>query len=79
MFVPEKYQKGVERDIKALLTKGLNGRIKIRVVAARGETQDVDFFVNLSLNEMKKAEGRAILNSVLPERIDFINKYAADP
>jgi two-component system CheB/CheR fusion protein len=57
VFVPEKYQKGVERDIKALLAKGLNGRIKIRVVAARGETQDVDFFVNLSLNKMKKAEG----------------------
>jgi hypothetical protein len=57
VFVPEKYQKGVERDIKALLTKGLNGRIKIRVMAARGETQDVEFFVNLSLNKMKKAEG----------------------
>ena len=57
VFVPEKHQKGVERDIKALLTKGLNGRIKIRVMAARGEMQDVDFFVNLSLNKMKKAEG----------------------
>ncbi len=57
MFVPEKYHKGVERDIKALLTKGLNGRIKIRVLAARGEMQDVDFFVNLSLNKMNKAEG----------------------
>jgi two-component system CheB/CheR fusion protein len=57
LFVPEKYRTGVERDIKALLTKGLNGRIKIRVLAARGEIQIVDFFVNLSLNKMKKAEG----------------------
>ncbi len=57
MFVPEKYHKSVERDIKALLTKGLNGRLKIRVLAARGEMQIVDFFVNLSLNKMKKAEG----------------------
>jgi two-component system CheB/CheR fusion protein len=57
MFVPEKYHQVVERDIKALLTKGLNGRIKIRVLAARGEMQVVDFFVNLSLNKMKKAEG----------------------
>ena len=57
MFVPEKYHKGVERDIKSLLTNGLNGRIKIRVLIARGEMQVVDFFVNLSLNNMKKAEG----------------------
>lgn len=57
IFVPEKYHKGVDRDIKALLTKGLNGRIKIRVLTARGEMQVVDFFVNLSLNKMKKAEG----------------------
>lgn len=57
LFVPEKYQKGVEKDIKALLTRGLNGRIKLRVLAARGEMQIVDFFVNLSLNKMKQAEG----------------------
>ncbi len=57
MFVPEKYRKVVERDIKALLNKSLNGRIKIRVLTAREEMQVVDFFVNLSLNKMKKAEG----------------------
>jgi len=57
MFVPDKYHQSVERDIKALLTKGLNGRIKIRVLVASGEMQVVDFFVNLSLNKMKKAEG----------------------
>jgi len=57
MFVPEKYHKGAEKDIKASLSKGLTGRIKIRILTARGETQVVDFFVNLSLNKMKKAEG----------------------
>jgi len=57
MFVPEKYHKSVERDIKTLLGKGLSGRIKIRVLTAAGEMQIVDFFVNLSLNKMKKAEG----------------------
>jgi len=57
MFVPEKYHQGVDKDIKALLTKGLNGRIKIRVLVATGEMKVVDFFVNLSLNKMKKAEG----------------------
>ncbi|MDT8373517.1 MAG: chemotaxis protein CheB [Bacteroidales bacterium] len=57
MFVPEKYHKSVERDIKALLSKGSGGRIKIRVLTAAEEMQVVDFFVNLSLNKMKKAEG----------------------
>jgi len=57
MFVPEKYHKGAEKDIKALLSKGLDGRLNIRVLTARGESQVVDFFVNLSLNKMKKAEG----------------------
>jgi two-component system, chemotaxis family, CheB/CheR fusion protein len=64
MFVPEKFHKSVERDIKALLTRGLNGRLKIRVLAARGEMQNVDFFVNLSLNKMKQAEGLILSTNI---------------
>lgn len=57
MFVPEKYHRNVEKGIKTLISNGLSGRIKIKVLNARGEMQIVDFFVNLSLNKMKKAEG----------------------
>ena len=57
LFVPENYRKSVEKEIKALLSKGLSGRIKLKVLNAGGQMQVVDFFVNLSLNKLKKAEG----------------------
>jgi len=57
LFVPEKYRSSAEKDIKALLSKGLSGRIKLKVLTAGGQMQVVDFFVNLSLNKLKKAEG----------------------
>ena len=57
LFVPDKYRKKVEKDIKALLSSGLSGKIKINILAARGEMKVVEFFVNLSLNKLNKAEG----------------------
>lgn len=57
LFVPEKYQTTARKEIKALLSNGLNSRTKVRVLTSNGEMQIVDFFVNLSLDKMKKAEG----------------------
>ncbi len=63
-FVPEKFRKGVEMGIKAFLRKGSGGRIKIRVLDEKGEIQLVDFFVNLSLSKMKKAEGMILSTNI---------------
>ncbi|MFZ2285925.1 MAG: chemotaxis protein CheB [Bacteroidales bacterium] len=63
-FVPEKNRKAAETDIKALLSKGLNGRIKITVLSAREEMKVVDFFVNLSLNKLNRAEGMILSTNI---------------
>jgi len=56
-LIPETSQGRAEESIKEILNKGLNGKFQIKALTARGEIQMVDFFVNLSFNNLKKAEG----------------------
>jgi two-component system CheB/CheR fusion protein len=56
-LVPETSQGRAEKSIKEILNKGLNGKFQIKALTARGKMQMVDFFVNLSFNNLKKAEG----------------------
>lgn len=57
MFVPEESQKSIEKKIKILLGKGLNDKLKMKVIAANGNISIVECLVTVSLNNQNMAEG----------------------
>ncbi len=57
MFIPEKSQKSTEKNIKMLLSKGLNDKLKMKVTDANGNISVVECFVTISLNNLNMAEG----------------------
>jgi len=57
MFVPEELQISTEKNFKMLLSKGLNDKLKINVIASNGNILVVGCFVTISLNSLNKAEG----------------------
>jgi two-component system CheB/CheR fusion protein len=57
MFIPEKSQRNTEKILKMLLSKGMNDKLKMKVIDANGNIPVVDCFVTLSLNNLDKAEG----------------------
>ncbi|MGB8358144.1 MAG: PAS domain-containing protein, partial [Bacteroidales bacterium] len=57
MFIPEELQISTEKNLKMLLSKGLNDKMKANVTAADGNMKVVECFVTISLNNLNKAEG----------------------
>jgi len=57
MFIPEKSQIATEKNIRMLLNKGLNNKLKMKVTTADGNLKVVDCFLNLFPNNHKTAEG----------------------
>jgi two-component system CheB/CheR fusion protein len=57
MFVPEESRKSIEKNIKMMLDKGLNDKLKIKVTDAGGNVSVVECFVTVTLNNLNKAEG----------------------
>ena len=57
MFVPEESQKSTEKKIKILLGKGLNDKLKMKVIAANGNISIVECLATVSLNNLNMAEG----------------------
>ncbi len=57
MFVPEESQKSTEKNLKMLLGKGLNDKLKMKVTDASGNISVVECFCTISLNNLKMAEG----------------------
>jgi two-component system CheB/CheR fusion protein len=57
MFIPEPVRKKTENDMKKLLKKELDGKFKMQVIAAGGNTSVVKCSVNVLLNNLKIATG----------------------
>jgi two-component system CheB/CheR fusion protein len=57
MFVPEVSQMSTEKNIKMLLGKGLNDKLKMKIATANGNISVVECFFTVSLNNLKMAEG----------------------
>jgi two-component system CheB/CheR fusion protein len=57
MFVPEGSQISTEKNIKMLLGKGLNDKLKMKVTAANGKISVVECFLTVSLDDLNMAEG----------------------
>jgi two-component system CheB/CheR fusion protein len=57
MFVPEESHKSTEKNLKMLLSKGLNDKLKIKVTKANGNTSVVECFVAVTPKSLKMAEG----------------------
>ena len=53
MLVPEKMQKNVEKEMKTLVEKMVDGKIKMKMYAAEGKLSDVEWSVNVLLNNLK--------------------------
>jgi PAS domain S-box-containing protein len=62
IFIPEPIRKKIEKDLKKLMKGGLDGKFKMQVVAARGKILNVEWSVNLLLNDNKIAVGMIIIN-----------------
>ncbi|MEI8226080.1 MAG: chemotaxis protein CheB [Bacteroidota bacterium] len=57
MFIPEPVRKKTENDMNKLLKKELDGKFKMQVIAAGGNTSVVKCSVNVLLNNLKMATG----------------------
>ncbi len=57
MFVPEESRKSIGKNIKMMLDKGLNDKLKIKVTDAGGNVSVVECVVTVTLNNLNKAEG----------------------
>jgi two-component system CheB/CheR fusion protein len=57
MFVPEPVRKKTEKDIKKLLHKMIDGKIKMQVISDGGNMSVVEWSVNVLLNNLKTAAG----------------------
>jgi two-component system CheB/CheR fusion protein len=57
MFVPEEFRISTEKNIKKILSKGLNDKVKMKVTDATGSISVVEGFVTVSLNNLNKVEG----------------------
>jgi len=57
MFVPEESRKSIGKNIKMMLDKGLNDKLKIKVTDAVGNVSVVECLVTVTLNNLNKAEG----------------------
>ena len=53
MLVPEKMQKKSEKEMKTLVEKMVDGKIKMKMYAAEGKLSDVEWSVNVLLNNLK--------------------------
>jgi two-component system, chemotaxis family, CheB/CheR fusion protein len=53
MFIPEKMQKQAEKKIKLLTEKMIDGKIKMEVIVAGGKIAEVEWSVNVLLNNLK--------------------------
>jgi len=53
MLVPEKMQKKAEKEMKTLVEKMVDGKIKMKMYAAEGKLSDVEWSVNVLLNNLK--------------------------
>jgi two-component system CheB/CheR fusion protein len=62
MFIPEPVRKKTEKDMNKLLKKVLNGKFKMKVIAAGGNMPVVEWSVNVLLNNQKMAAGMIISN-----------------
>jgi two-component system CheB/CheR fusion protein len=56
MFIPEKSQRGTEKVLKMLLSKGLNDKLKMKIKDANGNTPVVDCSVTLLFNQLNIEE-----------------------
>jgi len=57
MFIPEPVRKKTEKDIKKLLHKMIDGKIKMQVISDGGNMSVVEWSVNVLLNNLKTAAG----------------------
>jgi two-component system CheB/CheR fusion protein len=57
MFIPEKSRNNIEKQIKMQFNEGLNGKLKMKVKDAKGNTPMVECSLTLSLNKINKVEG----------------------
>jgi two-component system CheB/CheR fusion protein len=62
LLIPEPVRKKTEKEFNKLLKKMLDGKIKMQVIAAGGNTQVVEWSVNVLLNNLKIAAGMIIIN-----------------
>jgi len=56
MFVPKRSQASTEKNIKILMSKGLNDKLKMKVTTASGKISVVECLINVSLNNLNKPE-----------------------
>jgi two-component system CheB/CheR fusion protein len=61
MFIPEPARKKTEKDMNKLLNKGLDGKFKMKVIAAGGNMPVVEWSVKVLLNNLKMATGMIII------------------
>jgi two-component system, chemotaxis family, CheB/CheR fusion protein len=57
MFIPEKSRNNIEKQIKMQFNEGLNGKLKMKIKDAKGNTPMVECSLTLSLNKINKVEG----------------------
>ena len=57
MFIPEPVQKKIEKDMNKLLNQMLDGKYKMKVIAAGGNMPVVEWSVNVLLNNLKMPAG----------------------
>jgi len=61
MFSPEPARKKTEKELNKLLNKGLDGKLKMQVLAAGGNMPVVEWRVNVLLNNLKMVAGMIII------------------
>jgi two-component system CheB/CheR fusion protein len=62
MFIPGPLQKKNEKAMNKLLDELLDGKIKMQVIAAGGNTPVIEWSVNILLNDLKMAAGMILIN-----------------
>jgi two-component system CheB/CheR fusion protein len=68
MFIPEPVQKKVEKELNKRLNEALDGKFKMQVIAAGGNTPVAEWSVNVLLNNLKMPAGMIIItkNTIKP-------------
>jgi hypothetical protein len=61
MFIPEQVRKKTEKGLNKLLKEGLDGKFKMKVIAAGGNMPVVEWSVKVLLNNLKMATGMIII------------------
>ena len=65
MFIPEPVRKKTEKDMNKLLNEGLDGKIKMKVIAHGGKMHVVEWSVNILLDNRKIVAGMIIVTKII--------------